>query len=374
MTVVAQQLFEGRDAEKVEAESADYSRLLAEIADRVLTGYQTEAVLLYTGSLTKIEFVISPWAEVITDAEVDFQFSGLSEQTAARLSDEMLGLKRELKQTLLGASLDAADWAGGVLRKQVLSRVEETLPEFKAAVDLTTENHRAHLQVVIYPVGEVVRDIDYAMRSETIPNLLLIDLKYKYRDRLNRLRGLPVAYVARHREAITRDLEKELAAETNVKQFDMTPRVTIVPSADLQADLRLETQQYKIWLEGYGDIGRDDHNLSGKAHFGWFMNPRHELVEEIDLDLKDVEWNFDTGYAYHFGKSTWTYLRRSPEHENDYRMEYDFDRHWRMRLEHYSGSDTTEYAVRYRIHEFLSGELVYSTEEDKAYFRIVGNL
>ena len=31
-----------------------------------------------------------------------------------------------------------------------------------------------------------------------------------------------------------------------------------------------------------------------------------------------------------------------------------------------------EYAVRYRIHEFLSGEYVYST--NKSYFRIVGNL
>jgi hypothetical protein len=47
------------------------------------------------------------------------------------------------------------------------------------------------------------------------------------------------------------------------------------------------------------------------------------------------------------------------------------DPKWRLRYEYWSGSNVKEYAVRYRIHEFLSGEYVYST--DKSYFRIVGN-
>ena len=63
-------------------------------------------------------------------------------------------------------------------------------------------------------------------------------------------------------------------------------------------------------------------------------------------------------------------MRRGPDGQNVYRGEYDFTNKWRLRTEYFSGTDTTEIAVRYRIHEFLSAEYVYSN--DKPYFRIVG--
>jgi len=42
------------------------------------------------------------------------------------------------------------------------------------------------------------------------------------------------------------------------------------------------------------------------------------------------------------------------------------------RIEHFSGPNSNEFGIRYRIHEFLSTEYVYS--KDKTYLRIVGNL
>ena len=90
------------------------------------------------------------------------------------------------------------------------------------------------------------------------------------------------------------------------------------------------------------------------------------------MDLKDVDWDFSAGYVMHFGKATLSYMRRVPSDFNVYRGEYDFTPKWRFRYEHFGNTGTNEYAVRYRIHEFLSGEYVYST--DKSYFRIIGNL
>jgi hypothetical protein len=92
----------------------------------------------------------------------------------------------------------------------------------------------------------------------------------------------------------------------------------------------------------------------------------------VGVDLKDVRWDFSLGYAYHWGKSTLSYMRRVPADANVYRLEYDFTPKWRFRYEHFGDTKVNEYAIRYRIHEFLSGEYVYSTK--KSYFRIVGNL
>ena len=59
----------------------------------------------------------------------------------------------------------------------VRSEVEKELPEFKAAVDVVREDSCTVVQVVIYPVGQLVQDINYSMESQSIPNLLLLDLK-----------------------------------------------------------------------------------------------------------------------------------------------------------------------------------------------------
>jgi len=377
MQVVAAQLFNGRDSDFIAADAAGYERLLAEISDRVITGYQTNQVRLSTsdgreGMTVKLVFSVAPWAQTVQKVDVDLQFSGISPFAAAVLQEKVPALKEQLQKTLQGASLDAADWAGSVLRGQVKSSVEEALPDFRAAVDLTTQNGNAVVQVVIYPVGELVRDVQYSMVSRSIPNILLMKLKYKYADKAKSLQGLPVSYVEMNKETLSKKILQELSDEIQVRRHHLTPQVLIHPGPETQLDISLESHEYKIWFEGYGDIGRKDHNLSGRAHFGKFISRRDEIFGEVGVDLKDVRWDFNAGYAFHYGKATMSYMFRVPADAHVIRAEYDITPKWRLRYEYFGDKKENEYAVRYRIHEFLSGEYVYST--NKSYFRIVGNL
>ena len=188
MRVVAEQLFNGRDSAALAAAAGDYERLLGEISDRVITGYQTNQVTLRfvdsaQGTTAMADFSVSPWAQTVGKVKVDLQFSGLDTETAALLEHRLPGLEQQLRQTLEGASLDAADWAGSLVRAQVQKQVETALPDFKAAVDVTTRGGDAFVQVIVYPVGPVVRDVQYSMASKSIPNILLMGLKYKYADK-----------------------------------------------------------------------------------------------------------------------------------------------------------------------------------------------
>ena len=210
------------------------------------------------------------------------------------------------------------------------------------------------------------------MTSESIPNLLLLDLKQRYAQKADALRGLPVEYVKRHQAELENLLLTDLQNEKSVKLHNLAPTVKLVPGGTLGVEINMGSDKYKIWFEGYGDIGRDEDNISGRAHFGKFISDRDEIFGEVGVTLDDVDWDFSAGYARHWGKATLSYMRRSPDGENVFRGEYDFTSKWRLRTEYFSDTDTTEIAVRYRIHEFLSAEYVYSN--DKPYFRIVGNL
>ena len=372
MQLVAQQLLLERDVDTLQKSKQEYATLLSDIADRVLTGYYLQSTELTIDKNSQLVLKIRPWNASIENVEVDLQFSGIEEQTSELLESKLPFLKQQLQNTIAGASVDASDWADGVLRKMVRQQVEEVLPEFKVAVDLVNETDKTVVQVIIYPVGQLVRNVNYSMRSDAIPNILLMKLKDKYAEECSKLRGLPVSYVERQKQEIEEFLLSKLLKEKEIIEYQLLPRVNIVPEADMAVDILIDSNKYKIWFEGYGDIGRGEDNLSGKAHFGKFVSPKEEVFGEVELVLDNVDWNFGLGYTRYWGKSGWSYIRRAPDGENNYKLEYYLDDKWRLRAEHFSEKNRNEYGVRYRIHEFLSAEYVYGGDE--FYLRIIGNL
>lgn len=372
MQVVADQLFLEKDIEYVAAAQDDYVRLLTEIGDRVFTGYELERVDCNLGSSMSITMHAKAWSGVITSPIIDLQFSGVEPKTAKLLEKRVPALRKELYDTINGASYDAGSWAGGVLRKLVRNQVEQTLPEFKAAVDVVQEGNNTLVQVIIYPVGQLVTEIAYELRSEDIPNILLMDLKYEYQAECNKLRGLPVAYVAKHQREIEEQLAEKLASEAIVKQYNLIPIVTINPASEMGISIMLDSKNYKIWFEGYGDVGREKENLSGTAHIGKFISNSGELFGEGRVYLDNVDWRFGLGYTHYWGKSSWTYQHIMPKGDNNYKLEYELSPKWRLRSEYYSKENRNEFGVRYRIHEFLGLEGVYG--DDELYLRVIGNL
>ena len=372
MQLVVQQLLLEGDVETLQKSKQEYATLLSDIADRVLTGYYLQSTELTIDKNSQLVLKIRPWNASIENVEVDLQFSGIEEQTSELLESKLPFLKQQLQNTIAGASVDASDWADGVLRKMVRQQVEEVLPEFKVAVDLVNETDKTVVQVIIYPVGQLVRNVNYSMRSDAIPNILLMKLKDKYADECNKLRGLPVSYVERQKQEIEEFLLSKLREEKELVEYQLLPRVNIIPETDMAVDILIDSNKYKIWFEGYGDIGRGEDNLSGKAHFGKFVSPKEEVFGEVELVLDNVDWNFGLGYTRYWGKSGWSYIRRAPDGENNYKLEYYLDDKWRLRAEHFSEKNRNEYGVRYRIHEFLSAEYVYGGDE--FYLRIIGNL
>ena len=372
MQLVSQQLLLERDTEAIKPVQQEYATLLSDIADRVLTGYYLQSTELTIDKESELVLKIRPWNAAIRNVEVDLKFSGIEEQTSELLESKLPTLKQQLNDTIFGASVDASDWADGVLRKIVRQQVEEALPEFKVAVDLVNEHKKTVVQVVVYPVGQLVRNIEYSMRSDAIPNILLMKLKHKYADECNKLRGLPVSYVARQKQEIEEFLLSKLRNEQEILEYDLKPQVTITPDADMSIEFLINSDKYKVWFEGYGDIGRGEENLSGKAHFGKFVSPKEEVFGEVEATLDNVDWTFGAGYTRYWGKSGWSYIRRVPDGENNYKLEYYLNPKWKLRAEHFANQNRNEYGVRYRIHEFLSAEYVYGGDE--FYLRIIGNL
>ena len=372
MEVVAQQLFLEQESSSLNKAKDQYAKVLGDVGDRVFTGYDIVAVDLSLGTATTVTMYTRPWKAVMKEPQVELVFSGVDPRRAALLKSHLGSLKESLQQLLEGAPQAAGDWAGGLVRRLVKQQLEESLPHFKAAVDLVQEGSKTTVQVIIYPVGSLVNNITYSMSSSTIPNLLLVDLKYKYQDYVQQLRGLPLDYVKDHREQLAAELEQQLRQEPLLDRYKLQPQVRLRADKNLQVEVLIDSSKYRLYLEGYGDIGRKRDNLSGRAHLGKLLSSKEELFLEADLALDNVHWSYGPGYSYTWGKTTLSYQRRFPEEANLYRAVYSLGPQWQLRAEHFSATDRNEFALGYRIHEFLRAEYVYGGRE--SYLRLIGNL
>ena len=372
MKVVAEQLFLEKDTAQIEPVKSDYARLLGEVGERALTGYKVEETVITLGSSSEVVLKLSPWLDVVNDVEVDLKFSGVDQAMSEVVLSKMPELKARIVKTVSGASVDAVDWAGGVLRQKVRQDMESMLPEFRASVDLSQTGKKVVVQVIVYPVGQTVHDVKFELLSETVPNILFMKTKERLHEEADELRGLPVDFVKKHRPELEKRLLTSVNEEKVVSLYSLKPTVTITPGTDTVVEIRMEADKYKIWIEGYGDSGRDENNLSGRAHLGKYISDNDELFAEFSVELENMEWEFAPGLAHRHGKTTIAYARRITEHENNYRLEYDVSPKWRLRAEHFSGANINEFGARFRIHEFLSVEYVYSN--DKPYLRLIGNL
>ena len=67
----------------------------------------------------------------------------------------------------------------------------------------------------------------------------------------------------------------------------------MTPGVNSGVRIRLESDEYKIWFEGYGDIGRNENNISGRAHFGKYISKRDvQVFGEVGVTLDDVALGF----------------------------------------------------------------------------------
>ncbi len=372
MQLVGEQILLGKSLAYLSDNKSAYEVVLGDISDRVFAGYSTKQVLLTVEDTAVVAIHIQPWGLVVQDVKVNVYLSGVDPVWSDLVKSQLPDLTGQIEQTLTGVSVDAVDWAGVLVKDLVRSEVEKNLVSFKATVDIIAGEH-VQADVILIPVGDVVKGINYQLNSKTMPNIVLLDARKHLGERSEQLRGLPVAFVAKHSLSIERVLQDDVKKERIARDYKLEPLVTIAPKVDTDVVINLDSDRYRFWIEGYVDIGRDDRNLSGRAHIGRVLSKKDELFFEVSLDTSDMNWDGDLGLARQWGDTRLSVLYRVNDSEPIFRLEQDFAKRWRLRVEKFKDIDRPEFALRYRIHEFLAAEFVLGAEREN-YFRLVGNL
>lgn len=372
VTTVGEQMLLGRSIEEVTANRAGYEKLVREIFDRVLVGYSVEQVSITPGTTTHIQVAVTPWGDVVQDVALEVDINGLSPELAAMIKKEMGKAEDKIGNVLIGLPIESVEWAGGVSKAVIREMLAEQLPEFRSNLEIAAGQH-TKVKLSLLPNGPVVQEVNLALRSRTIPNILLSQASPPAQEAAGMLRGLPVAFVDRYKDYFTAQITAAAAKHPVAEQYGLTVTPVINPGTTTEVVLNAETSKYHISLEGSLDVGRIEDNTTAKLHVGQFVGKKDELFMEVSFIPSTVSWSFEPGWGHKFGDTAVAGFRynTSEEHSTLWLNQYA-GANWTLRFERTPKTNYNEFGVRYKMHEFLSAE--YVVTEKESWLRLIANL
>jgi len=178
---IADQVLTGHVVNETMLKRSEYEQLIREVFNRILIGYTVSAVQIVPGSDTQVTVHLVPWDDVIKTIDTTVQVEGMPSEITALALQDVAGIEKLFEQNMLGLPIDAADWTNGILKSSLNAFMQEHLPEFRADFDVEP-GAVTKVKIVLYPKVPVVRNVDLAMRSESMPNILLLN----YRPRIQK--------------------------------------------------------------------------------------------------------------------------------------------------------------------------------------------
>ncbi len=378
VAAIASQLLEGREIAAVQAGQADYENLIHEIFDKVLVGYTVSRVSLRPAADTCVQVELLPWSETIQQVDVTIRVEGMPSRIETLVRQDLTGVESVFQEALTGLPTAAADWTNGILKQHLNAYLQEHLPEFRGDFDLDPEP-AAKVQLTVYPRLPVVRTVDLSMRSDTVPNSSLITHRELMQNQVNDIVGVPVGFVARHREELAGQFAEALDNRPDFRLFKMHTKVEITPAERSHVMSRSDTGRYRVRLSGWLDAGRGkgkrpdtDSNILFRLHGGRMISPQDEIFAQVDFCPANMKWEYQLGYHRDLRGGRILGLRYDlRQGKFIYDAAQKIGPRWLLRYEYRLADRMGEGALRYRLHDFLSLEYVLDNEQN--WLRLIGN-
>ena len=372
-STVGEHMLVGKAVDDIIQTRSSYQNLMRSVFERVLSGFFIEELVIEPGETTQIKVRLTAWGEVVQQVEVVYQEEAIPDLIQPWINEDLKGIAEKIPTFLEGTPVEAVEWTSSLIKERIRSEIKERLPEYLPIVEIES-GRTSKVTITLIPQGQLLGAPEVAVSSETYPITLLLPIKRQLQTDLNSLQGVPIAFLDRHENNLKILIQAQLKESGQVSRYKLVETITWQSHKEPQLLVDLNSHQWRIALEAWLDMGNDDKSkLVGFAHIGYRIKQNQELFAEGLASPTDIDyWDFRVGYSRQLGSNTWLGVRHSlGESKPSALLEHHIGKQWTIRLESTFDGDWYEAGIRYRFHEFLSGEIV--GDKDTFYLRLRGN-
>lgn len=367
---IADNVLTGHQAGEVKAKKADYERLIQDVFDRILLGYTVKNVDIIAGHHTEIIVTVIPWQDVIQKVNLTIEVDQLPAKIKNLVVADMQGVEKIFEQVLLGLPIDAVEWTNGILKSSLQEFLHNKLPEFRSDFEIIADD-TAQVRLMLYPKGALIRDIDLSLRSESMPNLALINYRPLIQKKTEILLGVPVQFVERHQGYFNEQFTAELSQDNVLRNLGVKTAIEMNVATNTEINIKADTDKYHVFIEGYLDVNKGEDSTSAKIHAGKYISPLDEIFLETDFFPDQMKWVFMPGISRRITpKLTVGYKYALRENHHILWAKQKLGDKYLLRVEHIPEENFNEFAVRYKLHDFFGIEYVVNDHDN--WLRLVG--
>ena len=369
--VEAEQLLIDRPQVKINNDKVSYQNIFFDIADRVFTGYQVQQTTITVGQNTDITISMKPWGTILAEPDIKYEFTDIHPLFQPILSRQLIKLNMQLQNIFQEMPQESVYWLNSLAKDSTSSFSNVQMSDFRLLTQGYSVKDR-QIEIIVIPVGKKIKNVDTKLVSKNIPQSLLLWTKDYVSALSNSLRGLPVEFVLNNKEEIKAILLDEINKYPAVKKYKLITDLQLKVDEESQVTVTADLANYNFWLKANLDLGKAENNFSGVAHIGYDITNSTEAFTEATLYTDTMNWDVDLGLSKRVVNTTFSYARRFGNTDNLLRIEHVFTPKWTARAEYRMNSSYSELGVRYRFHDFVSAEYIFSSK--RSWLRIITNL
>ena len=371
---VAQRLLVGRPADQLRPGLPQVQTTLTAVVDRVISGYSVVESRVEVGTTSAVVAVrlrpdppLVHTVEVVPRADVDPAVAPLLTRP---LEQDVTPAVRTM---FLGLPVEALEWAAPLIAEDVGRAVEHLLPGFGAVLRVRPAAlARVEMELRVRD-ARVVRDIGVRFRSGSIPLILLEPHAPAVISMAGPMRGLPVVFAERQREALERLVAERLRTYGPVIEYHIIAQPVLSVGETTYVTVVADSLRYLGRVEAAVNVGANAPGPELRVHLGRLVG-RLEAFAEVGLVPTTLSTRYDLGLQYR--------LTDALDVGASYRLNtaavqgfafYRFTPDLSLRVAYEVPAQRIEAGVRYRFNEFLSSEVVGTSGGDY-WLRLISNL
>lgn len=371
---IGNRIFIGKDSSSFQLNDGEYNKVLADIINRVVIGYVVSDLNVSYGETTAISVSLQPVGKMIHHVQTVIDYGNLTPEASRYVKEETRDVPVLMNNLLVGLPVDSVGWAESVSQSAGRDFLKQILPEFQANFEVES-GEDTKVKIYLIPQGKIVRSAGLTFEKTTIPRLLMLRAAEKTEQSLKNLEGLPVDFVARNQERISREMNDILQKDSFIKKYEIITDTRLVPGENIELFVNALTDHWIIRTEVWMDAGRDgNENTSFEGMVGHYLGSNDVVFGEARFYPGPVEWDIYGGWYHHFDSfMDIGYKYNFSENENHVFGVIPLGNKFALRYDRNFKNREDEFGFSYKIYNYMTLEYVYNNEDGK-WLRLVANL
>ncbi|GHV45229.1 hypothetical protein FACS1894204_03810 [Synergistales bacterium] len=287
-------------------------------------------------------------------------------ETSLWFERDVKGLTDEVSPLLKELPIEALSWADSALNDRIRQILERRVPGWSFSLVVRVNDALQTLQISFHASQPLVLAVTPNLFSSTLPVMFQSDLAAKLIPGMSPIIGLPVAWIAKHRDDAEKMAREFLEDRNSVSNTRSQVEITFAPAQISQVDALVSSERFslQIWLAGYAGMKerRPELGVAAGLNTNRWTGVDLEVYNELLIDVGDFGVADRLGFRFPLLRGL---LRLGaevewPDGDMWYRAWLDANRMkrpylwWRWSPEHGHNA-----SLGYRLNEHISVEIHY---------------